>query len=328
MVLFQVMVLVGMVKMMTRGRIKNILDHFRLGAPVLFLFAILQGCNSATPATQAAPSVSPKAAAASVPPAVATPDDPYVASGPIVVENQVDVLAQREGMVAEISADVGRVVRKGELLARLDDRQLTAQRDAVEAKLHSCEANLEDWQSETSVAEADLKRAQQMRDAGINTQEELEHARYKYVGSKYEIEKATHDLHNAQANLRDIDFELQKTRIEAPFDGVVARRYVRAGQKVSSGDRLFWVSAVTPLLVKFTLPERFMGSVKKGDQVFVSSAAAPDHQHAAKVVQMSPVVDPASDSIDVMAELEGKPDDLRPGMTASVRLAPPSPKQP
>jgi multidrug efflux pump subunit AcrA (membrane-fusion protein) len=65
-----------------------------------------------------------------------------------------------------------------------------------------------------------------------------------------------------------------------------------------------------------------MQKLKKGDPVYVSSASAPDTQHTAKVVQISPVVDPASDSVDVMAELQGKPTELRPGMTADVRLSP------
>ena len=148
----------------------------------------------------------------------------------------------------------------------------------------------------------------------------MDHARYKYEGSKFEIEKAQQDLENAQATLRELQLELQKTRIEAPFDGVVARRYIRAGQNVASGDRLFWVSAVAPLLVKFTLPERLMGRMKRGDEVYVSSASAPEKEHPAKIVQVSPVVDPASDSIDVMAQIEAKPGELRPGMTASIRL--------
>jgi membrane fusion protein, multidrug efflux system len=312
--------------MMARGRAITTLDQFPLGILILVLLATFPGCNNSKPASEASPIVSLKAAAPSAS-AVAPPqEDSFVASGPIVVENQVDILAQREGMVAEILADVGNAVHKGQLLARLDDRQLAAQRDAAAAKVLSSEADLKDWQAETEMAEADFKRAQQMHDAGINTQEELDHARYKYVGSQYEIEKAKNELDNAQANLRDLQLELQKTRIEAPFEGVVARRYVRVGQKVASGDRLFWVSAVAPLLVKFTLPERFMGRVKKGDEVYVSSAAAPETQHPAKVIQMSPVVDPASDSIDVMAELQGKPTELHPGTTANVRLAAPIPK--
>ena len=298
---------------------------------MLFLSTLgsLPGCNSrAVSASDSSPSNTPKAVAASDPPVATEQQEPYVASGPIVVENQVDVLAQREGMLSEILADVGEPVHKGQLLATLDDRQLAAQRDAAEAKMLSCEADLQDWEAETKVAESDLKRAEQMRDAGINTQEALDHARYKYAGSQFEIEKAKRELEKAQATLRDFQLELQKTRIEAPFDGVVARRYARAGQRVAPGDRLFWVSAVAPLLVKFTLPERFIGRVKNGDEVYVNSGLAPETQHLARVVQISPVVDPASDSVDVMAKLEGRPAELRPGMTANVRLvaAPPKPQ--
>jgi membrane fusion protein, multidrug efflux system len=295
--------------------------------PCVFLVLALSGlpgCSSAAPPSEAsAAPTPPPPVTVSAPATTPEKDDLYVASGPIVVENQVDVLAEREGMVAKILADVGTSVRKGQLLALLDDRQLSAEQDAVEAKVHTGEADMKDWEAETKVAESDYTRAKKMRDAGINTQEELDHARYKFEGSQYEVEKSRRQLENARANLRSSELELQKTRIVAPFDGVVARRYVRAGQKVTSGGRLFWVSAVAPLLVKFTLPESLINKVKRGDVVEVSVASDPAAEHPAKIVQLSPVVDPASDSIDVMAELQGKPADVRPGMTASVRLRAP-----
>jgi RND family efflux transporter MFP subunit len=315
-----------MVKRMTRTRETTgqktvpIFRHLMLASIWLIALSLLQACNNSPTPSEASPIGPPsKAVAASSPAATEPAEESF--TGPIVVENQIDVSAQREGMVTDILADVGQIVHKGQLLAKLDDRQLTAQRDAAEAKLHSCEADLKDWQAETRVASSDLKRAEEMRAAGINTQEALDHDRYKYEGSQFAVDKAQQDLNNAKATLREFELELQKTRIEAPFEGVVARRYVRAGQKVASGDRLFWVSAVEPLLVKFTLPERLMGKVKKGDLVYVSSVAAPQSEHSAKLVQISPVVDPASDSIDVEAKLEGKPADLHPGMTAHIRLA-------
>ncbi len=64
-----------------------------------------------------------------------------------------------------------------------------------------------------------------------------------------------------------------------------------------------------------------MTTIKQGEVVYVTSPSAPDPSHLAKIVQISPVVDPASDSIDVLAKLEGKPAGLRPGMTANVRLS-------
>ncbi len=249
-------------------------------------------------------------------------DSAYIASGPLVVEDQVDVAAQRAGVIASILADVGQAVHKGQLLAMLDDRQLTAEREAAEAKWRSCEANLKDWEAETEVAQSDFRRAQAMRDAGINTQEELDHAHYKVIGSQYEIEKARQDLRNAAANFRDLDLELQKTHIEAPFDGVVARRYVRAGQTTAPGDRLFWITALQPLRLRFTLPGKFINQVKQGQQLEVASSDNPSIQHQAKIVRISPVIDPASESFEIVAEIVGPAADLRPGMTANLRLEP------
>ena len=250
-----------------------------------------------------------------------TAEGSFLATGPIVVENQIDVVALRAGVITSTMVEVGRAVKKGEVLATLDDRQLAAERDAAESKVHSSEANLKDWEAETQVVDADLRRAQAMRDAGINTVEELDHARYKVIGSQYEIEKAKQDLSTAQHNLRSLELEMEKTRITAPFDGIVARRYTRTGQSVAVGDRLFWVTAVTPLLVKFTLPERFIAALKNGQTVTVTSAdASPAVEHAAKVIDVSPVVDPSSGTIEVEAQIEGPAPDLRPGMLATIRV--------
>jgi len=249
------------------------------------------------------------------------PENTFLTTGPIVVENQVDILALRAGVISAIQVDIGKAVHKGDLLATLDDRQIVAERDAAAAKVRSSEANLKDWEAETGVAEADYKRAQAMRDAGINTQEELDHAHYKLIGSQFEIEKAKQDLSNAQDNLRALEIEAEKTRIAAPFDGIVARRYVRAGQSVAVGDRLFWLTSVAPLQVRFTLPERLLGAVKKGQAVSVSSTdISPGVSHAAKVIDVSPVVDPSSGTIEVVAQIEGQPADLRPGMLANIRI--------
>jgi multidrug efflux pump subunit AcrA (membrane-fusion protein) len=114
---------------------------------------------------------------------------------------------------------------------------------------------------------------------------------------------------------------LEKTRIVAPFDGVVARRYIRAGQTVARDERLFWVTATGPLRVRFTLPSHFVNRVKIGQQLDISVPdGTPGAKHTARVIQMSPVVDPASGTIELLAELTGPSADLRPGMQADVHL--------
>ena len=95
------------------------------GSVLLALFGItvlLSGCSSNAPiAAEAA--LAPKPAADATSPPQTAPTD-YIASGPIVVEDQVDLAAQRDGVVAEVFVETGTLVKKGQFLASLDDRQL------------------------------------------------------------------------------------------------------------------------------------------------------------------------------------------------------------
>ncbi len=115
----------------------------------------LNACSDSSDTSRvaaAAPVVRPAAAASAPPP----DDSAFVASGPIVVENQVDVAALREGVIVSILAEPNTHVRKGQLLARLDDRQISADLDAASAKTRSIQANLKNWEAETKVLESDL----------------------------------------------------------------------------------------------------------------------------------------------------------------------------
>jgi membrane fusion protein (multidrug efflux system) len=279
----------------------------------------LAGCaRSDTPAAAAAP-----ATPATAQPAATAPDY-YEASGPLVVENQVDIAAQRDGVVAEILVDVGGHVRKGQLLARLDDRQLLADRDAANADYHASAANLQNWQAEAKVLESDFERDQQLWNAQLITKQQLEHSQYKVSAAKYQTERDQQNLVFFRSKLRSIELELDKTRIVAPFDGVVARRYIRAGQKVAVNDRLFWVSSMAPLNVRFTVPQEFAGKLRAGDEVLVAAPASPGERHAARVTLVSPVVDPSSGTLEVQARVSGAAAGLLPGMTVSIRV----PKRP
>jgi RND family efflux transporter MFP subunit len=272
------------------------------------------GCGASNPASI----VTPATAAAPLP-AKPVPDEGFVASGPIIVENQVDVLAQREGVVAQTLVDTSAPVRKGQVLARLDDRQLQAEREAAMARMRSIEYDQKNWEAKVRMDEVDLERARKMWDAQLIPKEQLEHDQFKLVASRNELEREKQDYLNAEALLRALDLEIEKTRIAAPFEGLVARRYVRAGQKVAKDERMFWVTAESPLLVKFALPERFFGRVNRGETLTVTRADF-DEQHIAKVIEVSPVVDPSSGTIEVVAQLLGARGEFRPGMTANIRV--------
>jgi membrane fusion protein, multidrug efflux system len=262
----------------------------------------------------------PSPAEPTTPPAPSPLDD-FTASGPIVVENQVDVAAEREGVVTQILAEVSTRVHQGQLLAKLDDRQLTAELEAARAKTASVDADLNNWKAEAKVLDSDYQRAKKMWEAKLIPEEQFEHVRYKAEADQWDVKRVEQLLINAHHSQRSLELELAKTQITAPFDGIVARRYIRVGQTVTPGERLLWVTATGPLRVRFTLPSRFVNQIKIGQALSIKVAdASPTAAHSARIVQISPVVDPASGTIDVLAELTGSVQDLRPGMQADVHL--------
>lgn len=286
---------------------------------ITVLLLATMGCNDGK--SQAAGPVIPTPSAQPEPSTASPPSKLYLASGPIVVENQLDLAALREGVISHIAADTGAPVRKGELLASLDDRQLSAQHEAEEAKTRSIGFDEKNWEAKLKMDEVDFERAQKMKEAQIIPQEQLDHARFQLAATRNELERERQDLVRAQAELHALELEMEKTRVTAPFDGIVARRYVRVGQKVSVGDRLFWLTATGPLRVKFTLPERFIGRTRPGVRVLVIGPDSGATERQARIIQVSPVVDPSSNTIEILAEVEGPVGDLRPGMTVSIRAA-------
>jgi RND family efflux transporter MFP subunit len=286
---------------------------------LLLVVLVSTSCNRAPiPAEAAAAPASQPAPAAPAPAPTATG---YTASGPIVVENEVDVAAQREGTVVQIFVEPGTQVRKGQILVKLDDRQIVADLEGARARTASTEADLNNWKAEAKVLESDLQRARKMWDAKLITQEQFEHAQFKAEADQWDVKRVEQLLISDRDTERSLGLELEKTQVAAPFDGIVARRYVRVGQTVVRDERLVWVTATAPLRVRFTLPSRFVSHLKVGQRVAVTVADGnPAIEHSARVLQMSPVVDPASGTIEVLAELVGTAPDLRPGMQADVHL--------
>ncbi|MFZ0136933.1 MAG: efflux RND transporter periplasmic adaptor subunit [Candidatus Sulfotelmatobacter sp.] len=290
---------------------------------ILLSAALLPCLSCSQKGMEAAAAPAPSASAVPAPAPVASApvtDSSFTVSGPLIVEHQLDVLAQRDGVIADLRSEAGAHVRAGDLLAQFDDRQLSADLEAARAKTRSIEADLKNWEAEAKVMEADYERAQKMWDAHIISNEQLEHAKFKAESETWDVRRVRELLTDATETQRSLELELEKTQIRAPFSGVVARRYVREGQQVVKGDRLFWVTAEGPLNMRFTLPEKFIGRIQRGQVLSMTTPDLPGQKYQVRVVEVSPVVDPASSTIEVAVELEGKPGPLRPGMDASVSL--------
>lgn len=261
-------------------------------------------------------------AAPSAAPANGTDPKSFTTTGPLVAEQQADISAERDGRIASIAVQIGDRVKKGQLLAMLDDRILRSICASHKARIAAAEAEARSWESEQKTAEADLRRADQMRAEKIISEENWEHAKYRVDETRDEVTRFRQQELAAEADLETATAQLEQSRIVAPFDGVVGRSSARVAQEVKTGDVLFWITAEAPLHVLFTVPETQMAAFTAGKQLELTTADYPGLSQPARILRVSPVVDPASGSIQVVGEVVHPSRLLKPGMTMQVRLAP------
>jgi membrane fusion protein (multidrug efflux system) len=212
-------------------------------------------------------------------------------NGTLEAENEVDIVARVAGPIVELSTEEGRLVKKGQLLARIDERETAAQ-------VELARVNLAD-------AERAFERAKAARESEIISQEVYDQALAR--------------MESAQAQLKSAQINLGYTKIVAPFDGIIIERVVRFADNVTPNQKLFRISDFDPLLCPIQIPEKELSRLKIGQPARVEVEAWPEDPFPAKVLRISPVVDATTGTIKVTLEVatRGK---LRPGMFASVFL--------
>lgn len=241
----------------------------------------------------------------------------------LTVEHEVDVTAEEGGVVESILHDAGARVEKGAELAQLDDRTLRAQLAHDQDNLVVAKDNVQYLQAELKSKQANYRRYQELRKSGLSSEADLEKARFEAEGAQYDLASERAIVKRTESEIRIAELKLAKTQIRAPFNGVVARRFIREGQAIAKGDRCFRVTQLRPLEVRFPVPESSSRTPRAGDRVRVALAGKPNRVYAARVLRVGPVVDPATGSWDVLAELVGRlPADLRPGMAVEVEWPP------
>ena len=166
---------------------------------------------------------------------------------------------------------------------------------------------------------AALRRQQQLREYGLSSEADLEAAEFEAKGAEYDMHGWQALVESSHSEIHRLEIQLDQTRLRAPFSGVVVRRYVREGQTVAKNDKCFRISQLAPLQVQFQVSETSPKRPERGAPVDLSLADNSGRTFSARVVKVSPTVDPASDSYDVTAQLIGNGiADLRPGMAVHV----------
>jgi RND family efflux transporter MFP subunit len=258
----------------------------------LLLLPVIVAC-SREPASQ--PDAGPEtASAAPLPATVAiadtlTVDVPLSIPSQLYVEHDATVYARSVGIVQSILVDLGTPVSRGQLLARLESTDQ--------------EIALEQAKERYDNTQLSVERQRALRVAGVVTQADSERVEFEHREAVLALRKAE----------RDLDL----TRILAPFSGVVTSRSARLGRLVDSGDSLFRITALRPILAAIRVPESSAGHVAVGTRAEVIGPGGSTTE--AKVIRASPVLDPGSGTRELILQVDGKAR-LTPGSNVTVRL--------
>jgi RND family efflux transporter MFP subunit len=275
------------------------------------------GCDNSSVASS--PNPAPPPAVTAPPSAPAKPTNVGDILSVLTVEHQVDITAQRDGLVMSLGHDEGSPVKAGDVLGQIDDRSLQMELIKANSDLQVEENNRKYKEAELKAKTAAYRRQQQLRALGLSSDADLEAAEFEAKAAEYDLHGYEALVESGHAEINRLKLEEDQTRIHAPFAGVVVRRYIREGQAISKGDKCFRVSQLAPLQVQFQVPESSGRRPTLGTSVELSLVEDSSRRLAARVRKVSPTIDAASDSYDVLAQLTG-PDisDLRPGMAVKV----------
>jgi membrane fusion protein (multidrug efflux system) len=214
------------------------------------------------------------------------------AVGSLRSNESVVLRPETAGRISAINFKDGVAVSKGALLVGLDAAMQSAEFEQARANF--------------GLAQSNQKRNQELFEKKFISQQSLDN-----TGAALKVQEAAVAL--AQA-------KLDKTRIKAPFAGVVGIRNVSVGDYVKEGQELINLEDISTLKIDFRLPESYLGQLKPGQSIEISTDALPGQRFEAVLDAINPLVDTNGRAISCRALLSNAEAKLRPGMFVRVRL--------
>lgn len=281
--------------------------------------------------------------------------------GRVDASQRVELAFQVPGVITELPVKEGQQVSKGDLIAQVRPDEFQARLDTLQGQLDQARANLQALRAgerpeerrrrEAQVrasearltnARADLDRAEQLVPTRAMSraeferyettyrvaQEELKAAREQLeaglIGREEDILASEAQVRGLEARVVEANIQLQDTTLRAPYDGVIAQRFVEQGQNVRAKDPIVRLQDVEELEIVVDVPETFMAAeLSNADivEMVAELSAAPGLRFPVQIREIAQVADPTTQTFTIRTAMQA-PEGVRllPGMTATVAV--------
>jgi len=263
-------------------------------------------------------------------------------SGTLLSPDQARVSSEVAGIVRDVPVQLGTEIRAGDLLVRLEPRELQLALDRAEGQLGQIEAQLGIDRAQNrrppsadqiaSVRQAmanrdearnTFTRAQQLHDRGLMSQVDYDTAETRLKVADANYQAAVDNVQALKATLQDrrAAFELAQKKvadaaIRAPVSGAVSERLVQPGEFIRENTPVATIVQLSPLKLRTAIQEKHAGLIRPGQVVTFSVEAFPGRAFAGAVAYVSPAVDQATRTFAVEALVDNADRVLKPGFFA------------
>ncbi|HKO96472.1 MAG TPA: efflux RND transporter periplasmic adaptor subunit [Pyrinomonadaceae bacterium] len=237
----------------------------------------------------------------------------------ISVEQTAIVLAEREGRIINLRGQEAARVTKGEILAQFNEDDQRSQLRQAEIEVNRLSVEEQQYDSLVKLNRNELDRELLLAKQGVSSPADVERARYKHDQSLHEYNKTKLATEGARARVEAAKLELQKSTVRAPITGIITRRHIALGTNVARNDKLFEISKLAPLQVKFQLPQTEKIVPTRGQIVTLSAVNGSQAIATARIRRIDPVADATINTFGYLADVISGAG-LMPGVAVNVHI--------
>ncbi len=240
-------------------------------------------------------------------------------SGTLEAEAKFVVAPKVSGRVERMAVDFADTVRRGQVVAELDNDEYVQAVAQAKADLEVARANLAEARSALAIANRDLERVETLRKRGVASEAQLDAAKANQLAKQAQLEVAEAQVTRAESARETANIRLRYTKITADWTSgddrrVVAERYVDQGETVSANTPLLMIVELDPITGVIFVTEKDYSRMKPGQTVVLTTDAFPGEEFPGTIDRIAPVFHQATRQARVELTIKNPEQRLKPGM--------------
>jgi RND family efflux transporter MFP subunit len=240
--------------------------------------------------------------------------------GNLIGAATVEVVPRVNGRLQSVEVRLGDSVRKGQVLARVEDLELREQVRQAEASYAVAQATIRQRDADLKLAKTNLDRSRSLYERQLLPQQTYDDTEARYQAALAQVDLSRAQFEQAKARLDELKITLSNTQIVSPVDGFVGKRMLDPGAFASTNAPVASVVDIRVVRMVANLVERDVRRVSAGTAAAVEVDAFPGEKFTGRVSRVAPIFDPATRTAEMEIEVPNPGFRLKPGMYARVQL--------